>query len=63
MTTAGKTEKREPYIDCLRGTVIIFVVLGHLNPGMILETWIYSFHMFLFFFLSGYLFHPKEHFG
>lgn len=63
MTAAGKTEKREPYIDCLRGTAIIFVVLGHLNPGMILETWIYSFHMFLFFFLSGYLFHPKKHFG
>ena len=62
MTAAGKTEKREPYIDCLRGTAIILVVLGHLNPGMVLETWIYSFHMFLFFFLSGYLFKRKQGF-
>ena len=63
MTAAGKAEKREPYIDCLRGTAIILVVLGHLNPGMVLETWIYSFHMFLFFFLSGYLFKRKKRFG
>jgi len=63
MTAAGNTEKREPYLDCLRGTAIIFVVLGHLNPGLVLETWIYSFHMFLFFFLSGCLFHRKKHFG
>ena len=40
MTAAGKAEKREPYIDCLRGTAIILVVLGHLNPGLVLETWI-----------------------
>ena len=56
-------KEREPYIDCLRGTAIVFVVLGHLNPGMVLETWIYSFHMFLFFFLSGYLFKRKQRFG
>lgn len=63
MTAAGKAEKREPYLDCLRGTGIVFVVLGHLNPGLVPETWIYSFHMFLFFFLSGFLFHRKMNFG
>ena len=34
------------------------MILGHLHPG-IFETHIYSFHMFLFFFLSGYLFSTK----
>ncbi len=36
------------------------VVLGHLNPGIYLEKWIYSFYMFLFFFLSGYVFNKKK---
>lgn len=47
------------HIDVLKGIGIILVVLGHLNPGIYLETWIYSFHMFLFFFLSGHIFKKK----
>lgn len=48
------------YIDTLKGIGIILVVLGHLNPCIYVEKWIYSFHMFLFFFLSGYVFKKKE---
>lgn len=48
------------YIDVLKGIGIILVVLGHLNPYIRIEKWIYSFHMFLFFFLSGFVFKKKE---
>lgn len=52
-------KNRLNYIDCLKGIGIILVVLGHLKPGIYIEKWIYSFHMFLFFFLSGYV-HKKR---
>lgn len=50
---------RNTQIDVLRGIGCIYVILGHLHPG-ILETHIYSFHMFLFFFLSGYLYRKSS---
>lgn len=52
--------KHYDYIDILKGIGIVMVVFGHLNPGIYLEKWIYSFHMFLFFFLSGYVFKKKS---
>ncbi len=52
--------KRLDWIDALKGFGIFLVTFGHLKPWMRLETYIYSFHMFLFFFLSGYLFREKE---
>lgn len=42
-------------IDLLKGIGIIYVVCGHLNPDFFLLSHIYSFHMFLFFFISGIL--------
>ena len=55
-------EKRLDYIDKLRGFAIILVVLGHLylpntKEGNLhpMAEMIYSFHMPLFFFISGYL--------
>ena len=47
-------------IDILRGIGIIFVVLGHLNPGIYFTRFIYSFHMFLFFFISGTLYKKRN---
>lgn len=55
-------EKRLDYIDKLRGFAILLVVMGHLylpytvqgNSHPVAEM-IYSFHMPLFFFISGYL--------
>ncbi len=47
---------RTAWIDSAKGIGIIFVVLGHIwliGPG---QTFISSFHMPLFFFLSGYVF-------
>ncbi len=49
-------QKRIEWIDVLKGIGIIYVTFAHLNPAMPIEKHIYSFHMFLFFFISGYLF-------
>lgn len=60
------------WVDNARGVAIIFVVLGHVitngmtagildtNVFSIAEKMIYSFHMPLFFFCSGYLLSPKN---
>lgn len=46
-------------IDCLKGILIIFVIIGHILPGSLRENvWryiIYSFHMPLFLGISGFL--------
>lgn len=54
---------RNEYIDLLKSFLIITVVLGHMFVAFFPETYIfrwdfkiiYSFHMFLFIFISGYL--------
>lgn len=51
--------KRIDWIDTLKGIGIFYVTFAHLNPAMPIEKHIYSFHMFLFFFVSGYLFRRK----
>ena len=51
-----KTYKRINYLDYIKGFTILLVVLGHIysadNP---IKIWIYSFHMPLFFIVSGFL--------
>ena len=51
--------KRDISIDVLRGIGIILVVAGHVFSGDLAD-YIYSFHMPLFFFISGYLKYNKE---
>lgn len=57
--------KRNNVVDTAKGIGIIFVVIGHLNHFFdyesIVLTMIYSFHMPLFLFLSGFVFnyHPE----
>lgn len=46
-------KKRIKWIDYAKMIGIVLVVFGHALPGCELEKWIYSFHMPLFFFLSG----------
>lgn len=54
--------KRVWWIDALRAFAIILVIIGHsINVPTLLKTIIYGFHMPLFFFLSGYLFHWKQY--
>ena len=52
--------KRLADIDIAKGIGIILVVLGHLlsESGGVLHDWIYSFHMPLFFVLSGITLSP-----
>lgn len=53
MTIGSK--RRIEWIDTAKGIGLICVILGHLNVPY-LSTWIYTFHMPLFFFLSGAVF-------
>lgn len=61
---------REAWLDSLKGFAALLVVLGHVLSGYLdagtfpaaydsfyaVRTWIYSFHMPLFFLLSGFTF-------
>ena len=46
-------KKRIIWIDQLRGLAFYTVILGHMSIGKGLKTWMYSFHMPLFFMISG----------
>ncbi|MGE5462843.1 MAG: acyltransferase family protein [Syntrophothermus sp.] len=57
--------KRIEYIDIARGIGILLVVMGHNDFALVsplLYKLIYSFHMPLFFFLSGYFLNPNAEF-
>ncbi|MBQ3635157.1 MAG: acyltransferase family protein [Bacteroidales bacterium] len=53
------TKQRIATIDILKGVGIILVVLGHVDNTALGE-WIYTFHMPLFFVVSGLLFRPGK---
>lgn len=60
--------KRLEYIDLAKGVMILLVVIGHLNDFYVsgsvhdkLFTFIYSFHMCLFFLLSGFVMALTKH--
>lgn len=56
-----KLKKRLEWIDLAKGIGIILMVVGHMPsiPSAV-HNWIFSFHMPLFFFLSGYMFKKKK---
>ena len=47
-------KKRIVWVDIARGVAILLVCLGHRNIPLLFSKWIYTFHLPLFFFLSGY---------
>lgn len=51
---------RFAFIDVAKGLGIIAVVAGHVFSAGLLRSAIFTFHMPLFFFISGYLFKPKS---
>ena len=53
---------RISWIDMAKGYGILFVIIGHLRCGLVVYKWIYTFHIPLFFLLSGYVFSPKGNF-
>lgn len=59
----GEGKRRIEWIDIAKGIGILLVVLAHLNRNMSegFVTYAYSFHLPLFFFLSGYLFSHEKY--
>lgn len=54
------TATRNEVIDIMKGITIILVIIGHMHGPLFLHTFIYTFHMPLFFVLAGYFFSPKS---
>lgn len=52
--------KRIDWIDAAKGFAILLVMMGHSDPPEVVMTWLYTFHVPLFFFLSGYVFKIKN---
>lgn len=55
--------QRNVLLDCMRGAAIVLVVLGHAGINAPLWTFIYAFHMPLFFFISGFFCNGKRGVG
>ncbi len=49
-------KKRLDYIDILRGIGIMIMLMGHIGYGGKFDRYIHTFHMPLFFFVSGYFY-------
>lgn len=55
-------KKRVEWIDVAKGVGMILVIMGHcFNKETLLHNWIFSFHMPLFFVLSGYCFNLRKY--
>ena len=54
-------KERIKWIDFARGFAIFLVILGHTGIDRYIFTYIYSYHMALFFILSGLTFNIKKH--
>lgn len=57
-----QNKSRIDWIDVAKGYGILLVIFKHLSIGPNLSIWIGSFHIPLFFFLSGYVFSTKYNF-
>ena len=56
-----KDYKREDWIDIAKGIGILLVIIGHSSGRpMVLRQFIYSFHMPLFFIISGYVYNHDK---
>ena len=53
-------KERIVWIDQLKGVAFFFVILGHAGVEKTLKSWIYSFHMPIFFFLTGLNFNIEK---
>lgn len=53
--------KRIDWIDVAKGVGIFLMVMGHTSMPDAVNRWIYSFHMPLFFLLSGLVFNPGKY--
>lgn len=58
----NKMKNRIVYIDIFKGIAILLVIIGHLKIHETLYTVIFSFHMYLFYFIAGMTFDSKKSF-
>ncbi len=56
-------QKRLTWIDTAKGWGILAIMVSHVLTGHPISRWLYSFHVPLFFFLSGYLFKVDRPWG
>ena len=54
-------KKRIDWVDMSRGFAMLLVMLGHTYCAESIRYWFYTFHVPLFFFLSGYVFSTKKY--
>lgn len=54
------SEKRDISLDCAKGLGIMLIIIGHTITPDWLHSWIFSFHVPLFFIVSGYLFKQRK---
>lgn len=54
-----QTVKRQPYWDCVKGCAIVSVVLGH--GFQFAHSFVYSYHLALFFFISGWFYNEEKY--
>lgn len=55
-----KKEMRDSIIDIMKAIGIIAMIIGHCGAPEVIEDFIFSWHMPLFFLVSGYFFKPKS---
>lgn len=51
---------RNAQLDSMKGIGIFLVIVGHISTNKFLNIWIYSFHMPLFFFISGIIYYMSK---
>ena len=55
---------KKTWIDCYKGIGAILILIGHIMPfNNPIKVFLYSFHIPLFFFISGYLYNDKRSFA
>lgn len=60
MSETGTVKKRIDSIDILRAFGILIMVMGHVGFGGKFDRYIHTFHMPIFFMISGYLYRSKN---
>lgn len=61
MAMDNKLVGRVDWVDITKGIAIFLMVCGHTGIPKSLSNWIWSFHMPLFFFMSGLLYNPDKY--
>lgn len=58
-----QNKARSAWIDTARGYGILAIIVSHVLTGHTISKWLFTFHVPLFFFLSGWLFRQGRDFG